>query len=527
MKNAKRRTAIPILSALLLSACTTLGPDYEEPKVDWLKDWQSDLYGQIGNSSAQNNLDLRFWWQTFNDPVLNRLIETAQRENQSLRIAGLRIIESRAILGIADGNLYPQLQKLNGSATRVKQSTKGGVADVDQSFNNYEASFDLGWELDFWGRFSRGIESADAAYFASVTSHQDAQVLLSAQMAELYFTYWTTLQRIEIARKNSAIQKRSFEITEKIFKSGQGSELDLQQAKTQYLATLATIPDLEAGQIKLRNSIGALLGRAPGMIPELAQVKGSLPDMAPLVIDAIPAQLLLRRPDVRTAAWQIAAQSAQIGIAKADYYPSITLFGSIAWSTNSLANSPQLSSIAGGPSLSWNLFDYGRIRNNVRLQDARLQQAIEAFQYKVVQAAREIDDAAITLVKTDEQQAVLTESLAAAERSLELANKRYQEGLADFQRVLEAQRVLFSQAERDLLNRGAHLNAVVSLYKAIGGGWVETPVEQLVPESTRDQMSARTNWGELLQTPLSSPPSSNFPSSDSANPSLNGAEISQ
>nr|AAP49326.1 Uvs055 [uncultured bacterium] len=341
-------------------------------------------------------------------------------------------------------------------------------------------------------------------------------------MADLYFNYWTTLQRIEIAHKNTAIQKRSFEITEKIFKSGQGSELDLQQAKTQYLATLATIPDLEAAQIKLRNAIGALLGRAPGLLPELAQVKGSLPQIESVVIDAIPAELLLRRPDVRTAAWQVAAQSAQIGIAKADYYPSIKLLGSIGWSTNSLANSPEVSSIAGGPSLSWNLFDYGRIRNNVRLQDVRLQQTIEAFQYQVVQAAREIDDAAITLVKTDEQQAVLSASLGAAERSLELANKRYQEGLADFQRVLEAQRVLFSQAERDLLNRGAHLSAVISLYKAIGGGWVTTPVEQLVPESVRDQMSTRTNWGDLLTSPLP-----NSPSPASIDPSLNEAETSQ
>lgn len=522
MKSAKQLAAIPILlaTALLLNGCTTLGPDFEEPKVEWLKDWQADLYGQIGNSTEQHNLDLRFWWQTFNDPVLNNLIETAQRENPSLRIAGLRIIESRAILGIADSNLYPQMQKLNGSATRIKQSSSGDGGD--QSVNNYEASFDLGWELDFWGRFRRGIESADAAYFASVTSQQDAQVLLSAQMADLYFTYWTTLQRIEIAHKNSAIQKRSFEITEKIFKSGQGSELDLQQAKTQYLATLATIPDLDAAQIKLRNAIGALLGRAPGLLPELAQVKGALPEMAPLVIDAIPAQLLLRRPDVRTAAWQIAAQSAQIGIAKADYYPSITLLGSIGWSTNSLANSPEISSIAGGPALSWNLFDYGRIRNNVRLQDVRLQQTIEAFQYKVVQAAREIDDAAITVVKTDEQQAVLADSLGAAERSLELANKRYQEGLADFQRVLEAQRVLFSQAERDLLNRGAHLSAIVSLYKAIGGGWVTTPIERLVPEFTRDQMSTRTHWGDLLTAPLS-----NSPSPASIDPSLNGTETLQ
>lgn len=527
MKTAKRLFAIPIpiLMALVFNGCTTLGPDFEEPKVEWLQDWQADLYGQIGNNTEQNNLDLRFWWQTFNDPVLNTLIETAQRENPSLRIAGLRIIESRAVLGIADSTLYPQLQQLNGSATRIKQSSSND--DADQSFNNYEASFDLGWELDFWGRFRRGIESADAAYFASVTSQQDAQVLLTSQMADLYFGYWTILQRIEIAHKNSAIQKRSFEITEKIFKSGQGSELDLQQAKTQYLATLATIPDLEATRTKLRNAIGALLGRPPGPVPELAQINKPLPTIAPVVIDEIPARLLLRRPDVRTAAWQIAAQSAQIGIAKADYYPSITLLGSIGWSTSTLSDSPEVTSIAAGPALSWNLFDYGRIRNNVRLQDVRLQQTIEAFQYKVIQAAREIDDSAISVVKAAERQTVLAASLAAAERSLDLANKRYQEGYADFQRVLDAQRVLFAQAEGDLLNRGAHLSAIVSLYKAIGGGWETTPIERLIPDPVRDQMSQRTNWGNLLTAPL---PNSPLPASAepaSADKPLNEAETSQ
>jgi NodT family efflux transporter outer membrane factor (OMF) lipoprotein len=495
-----------VVAALLLTACVTLGPDHEEPEVAWLNDWQPDLYGQLGNTEQQSYSDLSFWWQTFNDPVLNGLIEVARRESPSLRIAGLRIMESRAVLGIAGSNLYPQVQQLNGSAAYIESKSRNGGpgTDSDQSFGSYDTSFNLGWELDFWGRFRRGIESADAAFFASIASQQDAQVLLSAQVAELYFAYWTTLLRTSIARENAAIQKRSFEITEKIFRSGQGSELDLQQAKTQYLATLATIPTLETDQIRLRNALGALLGRAPGNLPELAVVDGPLPDPGPLKIDAIPAQLLLRRPDVRTAAWQIAAQSAQIGIAKADYYPSISLIGSIGWSTNSLDNSPETTSIAAGPSISWSLFDYGRIRNNVRLQDARLQLAIEAFQAKVIQAAREIDDAAISVVKTGEQRQILDDSLHAAERSLELANKRFHEGYSDFQRVLDAQRVLAAQAETVALNRGVQLGAIVGLYKALGGGWSAMPAEQLLPEPVRDQMNSRTKWGDLLTAPLPS-----------------------
>ena len=295
---------------------------------------------------------------------------------------------------------------------QVDQDQSGGSAPQDQSFTSYQAGYDIGWELDFWGRFRRGIESANAAYLASITSQQDAQVLLSAQVADLYFAYRTTMLRIDIAQQNAAIQKRSFEITEKIFKAGQDSELDLQQAKTQYLATLATIPDLEATLIQLRNALAALLGRKPGEVPELASVKGDLPAIEPLDIKGIPAQLLLRRPDIRTAAWQIAAQSAQIGIAKADYFPAITLLGSIGWSGTSLDASPDTRSLVAGPALTWNVFDFGRIRGNVRLQDARLQQSIEVFQNSVLQAAREIDDAAISVVKTAERQLVLDDALA-------------------------------------------------------------------------------------------------------------------
>ncbi|WP_200821168.1 TolC family protein [Oceanicoccus sp. KOV_DT_Chl] len=373
----------------------------------------------------------------------------------------------------------------------------------DKSFTRYSADLTIGWELDFWGRFRRGIESADAAFFASLANQQDVQVLLSAQMADLYFNYCTTLQRIAIANRNAEIQRRSLEITQKIFRAGQGSELDLQQAKTQYLATLSTIPGLEANLIALRNGIAVLLGRMPGDIMELQGISGNLPMTENIAVSEVPAKLLLRRPDVRVAAWQVAAQSAQIGVAEADFYPAISLFGSLGWTQSSLGDEGDTVSLIAGPSLTWNIFDYGRIRNNVRLQDARLQQAIEAFQIKVSQAAGEIDTAAVVVVKTTEQNRFLHDSVVSAERSLVLATTRYQEGYSDFQRVLDAQRVLFSQQERELLNRGAHLSAVVDLYRALGGGWqAATAVPELVPQSTRDTMQERTNWGGIFDETL-------------------------
>ncbi|MEM9620343.1 MAG: TolC family protein [Pseudomonadota bacterium] len=494
--------------SLLLAGCTTLGPDYQEPEVAWLGDWQTDLYGQIADTEQQTSQDLSFWWRLFDDPVLNRLIETAHQENLSLRIAGLRILESRAALGIADSTRWPQLQQIGGGVSGVHTSQHGGIAeDRSQSLTAYQSEFRVGWELDFWGRFRRSIEAADALFLSSITAYHDLQVLLSAQVADLYFTYRTLQQRIRIARMNAARQQRSFAITEKLFRAGQGSELDFQQANTQYLATLATIPDFEAALIRTRNALALLLGQPPhALIPLGVQTYNpdkstdGLPQVSPLRLQAMPARLLLRRPDIRTAAWQVAGQSAQIGIARADYYPAISLLGSIGWSGDSLSATPDTSRFVAGPGISWNIFDYGRIRNNVRLQDARLQQRIEAFQNSVLAAAREIDDAAIGVLKTAEQEAVLERSVAAAERSLELANTRYREGYADFQRVLDAQRALLSQADRHLVVRNANLSAVVQMYKALGGGW--TSNEGVVPAATQQQMQERTDWGELLEQPL-------------------------
>ncbi|MGB5745062.1 MAG: TolC family protein, partial [Sedimenticolaceae bacterium] len=245
----------------VLSACTTLGPDYEAPEVGWLDDWQTSFYGQIEAPKQDAKDDLRFWWRLFDDPVLNELIESAKQANPALRIAGLRILESRAQLGIAGSALYPQLQQLGAAASYVNNRRRGGaLPDKDEDFVSYQAGFNLAWELDFWGRFKRGIESADAAFFASIANQQDLQVLLNAQVAELYFAYRTAELRIEIAHENAAIQKRSYEITEQVYKSGEQSELDLQQAKTQYLSTLSTIPSLEISLVQTGNALATLLG---------------------------------------------------------------------------------------------------------------------------------------------------------------------------------------------------------------------------------------------------------------------------
>ena len=490
------------LSLLVLQACTNLGPDYEEPSVEWLDTWETDLYGQAQANTVKEE-DLAFWWQAFNDPVLNNLINTARRENPSLQIAGLAILESRALLGIATGSQYPQVQQASGSWARVDRWDTEGDDSWDRSdLNRYDAGFDIAWEIDFWGRWRRGVESADAAYFASITNQQNAQVLLAAQVAQAYYTYRTIARQIEIAQENGALQKRSLDITTRLYNSGQSAELDVQQAQTQYLATIATIPDLEIRLRQVENALSILLGRRPGDLPELAGLEATLPELAPVLIDDVPARLMMRRPDIRSSAWAVAAQSAQIGIAEAELYPSVSLFGTVGWSGNSLGNTNDSLSTAVGPSFTWKLFNYGRLKNNVRVQDARLQQAIEGYQLSVLVAAGEIDDAAISVVKTRDQQVLLADSLAAAERSLALSTKRYQEGYSDFQRVLTAQRARAAASASYVANQGAHINAVIAFYKALGGGWQPATADDLIPEDMRQAMAERTDWDDLLEAPV-------------------------
>ncbi|MBV2161358.1 TolC family protein [Achromobacter denitrificans] len=487
-----------VLGVIGLGGCVQLGPDFEPQREPWTDNWDTPALQQASRADAQP--DARQWWRIFDDPVLEYLIAQADANNSGLRIAGLRIMEARAQLGIARSGRYPQVQVVSGDALYVHRSSRSAEGNPrPSSFWQYSAGFDIGWELDFWGRFSRAIESADAAYFEAQANREDVLVLLHAQLADTYFTLRTTEARLRIARDNAVIQKRSYEITQKLYASGESDELDLQQAKTQYLTTLGTIPDFESQILQARNALAVLIGRPPGSIPQLAEKEAVVPLIDRAVLQDVPAKLLLRRPDIRAAELRIAAQSAQIGVAKADLYPSLTLLGSIAWTATSLAGTGGSLALLGGPALSWNVFDHGRLQNNVRVQDARLQQLIVAYQDDVRQAAREADDAASGLIKALERDGILRQSAQAAQRSLTLANALYREGYSDFQRVLDAQRALASQQDAYVANRGGAVGDLIALYKALGGGWHSE--EPVLDPATREQMQRRTDWGDLLVEP--------------------------
>ncbi|MHC8308968.1 efflux transporter outer membrane subunit [Pseudomonas sp. GT1P32] len=486
-----------LLGVLGLSGCVRLGPDFQSPKPTWIERWSSPALEQSSQRSL--NPDLRQWWQVFGDPVLDRLIAEADMNNSDLKIAGLRVMEARAQLGIAQSGRYPQLQQASADSLYINRRQSGGNNPQDSHFWQHSAGFDIGWELDFWGRFSRAIESADASYFAAQANYEDVLVLLRAQLADTYFSLRTTEARLRVARENAKQQKRNFEITEKLFNSGQQAELDLQQARTQYLGTLSTIPSFEDQLLRTRNALAVLIGQPPGALPQLIDNEGLIPLVDRAVLQDVPANLLLRRPDVRAAELNVAAQSALIGVAESDFYPSLTLLGSIVWSADTLNGTSRSLDLIGGPSLRWNLFDHGQISNNVRVQDARLQQLIEAYRDKVRQAAREADDAAYGLIKSLERESILREAEVAAKRSLVLASAQYREGYSDFQRVLDAQRALLEQQDNYLVSRSNAVSNVIALYKALGGGWYSD--QPIVDPATRQDMKKRTDWGDLLDEP--------------------------
>jgi NodT family efflux transporter outer membrane factor (OMF) lipoprotein len=494
VKAGLRRAAL-LAGALALAGCTTLGPDFAAPEAGIDKDWRSPSLGLVTTGPADGA-----WWLQFHDPALDALVTAAVAGNNSLKVAGLRVLEARAQLAGVQAARSPQAF-VGTAAAGYGGSAKGNLPIARNDFLYGSVGVSAGWEIDFWGRFRRGIESADAAYFASIANYEDFAIILRSEVARLYLSERTLEERLAVLKSNMALQERSVEITERLFREGAESELDVQQARTQLLSTQAAIPELEAGIIQTRNGLTLLLGRAPGDLPELALSPPQLPVLPAVIAADIPADLLRRRPDVRAAALRAGAQSAQIGLARAELYPSLSLVGSLGVTRTSLGGLSNSVDFGIGPSLRWNFLDLGRIRNNVRVQDARFQQTLAAYRDTVLQAATEVDSSAIALVKNREENDILAQSQAAAKRSLDLATLRYREGLQDFQRVLDAQAALLRQQDRYISNRGQVATDMVALHKALGGGLIGATEADFADAATRAAMAARTDWGKLLAPP--------------------------
>jgi NodT family efflux transporter outer membrane factor (OMF) lipoprotein len=500
-----------------LTGCTTVGPDFVPPVAPALEQWR-EADGKLVTRAPDEQL---LWWEAFGDPVLTRLVEAAYRENNNLKIAGLRVLQARAQLGIAVGYLYPQVQQLNGGASVTSASenaanTKGG----DLEFWEYNVGASVSWELDFWGKFRRAIESADANLLASISAYDNTLVLLVAQVANTYVAIRTAEEQLRVARDNVALQQRGLRIVEARFRGGDVGELDVLQATTQLLGTQASIPPLETGLQQARNALSTLLGRPPGGVEEiLGPQSGAIPAPPDTLAAGAPADLLRRRPDVRQAELAAAAQSAAVGVAEADLYPSFGLtgfFGVVAADQTDTTRTGDsgigqlfdASSVTffGGPYFSWNVLNYGRITNNVRVQDARLQQLLVNYQDTVLRAMKEVEDGMVEYLNSREQQRILEATEDSARRSLTLADVGYREGLSDFQRVLDAQGALLRAQSQVVAAHGTTARSAIDIYRALGGGWESRPGQGYVDEATRDEMRQRVNWGDLLDPSATEPP---------------------
>jgi len=508
---SRRMVWLALLIALLLSGCS-VGPNFVKPEAAVSPSWLDADDRRI----KQDPADYRTWWKTFNDPVLDRLIDQAYRGNLSLRIAGVRVLEARAQLGIAVGRLYPQTQQAFGSLQEIKTSERSVLGAIigpnpppraDNIFDYWQDQIGISasWEIDFWGRFRRAIESADANLLATVADYDSALVSLTADVTNSYIAIRTLEKRLNIARQNVETQKENLRIAEDRFRYGKASRLDTEQAKALLNDTSASVPTLETQLRQAKNSLCLLLGILPNDLTELLEGSSDVPVSPPEIVVGIPNELLRRRPDVRSAEYQAAAQSALIGVAKADLYPAFSLtgmFGFLSTNVNDFSLNDMFNwnarTFQFGPSVQWNIFNYGRITNNVRVQDARLEQLLIAYQNTVLKAHKEVEDALIAFLKAQERSEFLRRSTAAAKTTLDLAVEQYREGLKDFTTVLIAQQTLLIEQDNLTVTLGTLSSNLVAVYRGLGGGWEIREGNELVPPEVKEEMAKRTNWGSLL-----------------------------
>jgi NodT family efflux transporter outer membrane factor (OMF) lipoprotein len=490
-----------LLGVLAVAGCA-VGPKYVKPEVplnpEWAEQGDSLVDTHVSPDSA--------WWRAFNDPTLDQLIEKAYRQNLPLQVAGLRIFEARAELGIATGRQWPQVQAAFGSATAVGLSDHAANgAGLDREFWDYQIGFDAAWELDFWKKHSSGVKAEEANYLAQLANYDDALVTLTAEVARTYAVIRTFEVLIAQAQANVRIQEEGQRIAESRFRNGATSELDVTQATTLLESTRATIPQLEIGLLQSRNALSTLLGQPTGSVEELLTGATGIPAAPAQAAVGVPAELLRRRPDIRASEFAAMSQIERIGVAKADLYPSFALSGSIGTQSSSGAgfNAGSLFSAGSwfysfGPRFIWTLFNYGRIKNNVRVQDARFQQTLMNYRDTVFRAAQEVEDGLVGFLKSREATVSAANAAAAAQRSVDVAFVQYREGAVDFQRVLDAQRSLLEEQNTLARTQSSVATNYIALYKALGGGWELRINQPLVSDSTRIEMENRTNWGDAF-----------------------------
>jgi NodT family efflux transporter outer membrane factor (OMF) lipoprotein len=476
---------LTLAAAGAMTGCM-VGPDYQPPKTQAPEQWSETL---AGGETARSE-SLAAWWQGFRDPELDSLVQRALAASPDLRIADARLREARAGLGLRDAERLPELD-LGASASRAKQSRNQPLIGdslppgTPLTGDVFQSGFDASWELDLFGGRRRGVEAAQAELAAAGFGRADAQVTLAAEVARAYVAARGYQQRLAIARQNLAAQRDVVALAQDRHKQGLTSGLEPEQAATVLAQTEAQVPALESGLQTAIHHLGVLLGMTPGALGAELAAQAPIPAVPPQVPAGLPADLVRRRPDIRVAERRLAAASAQVGVATADLYPRFSLTGSFGYlSTNSgsLYSSPS-SAWSVGPSFRWPVFDAGRVRANIRVQDARQEQALAVYQKAVLAGFEDVENALVAYAKEQTRNRPLRAAVASSRNSLEISRQQFASGLTSFINVLDAERSLY-QAEDSLVQSDqAVVQNLIALYKALGGGWAEPAAQPLPAQS--------------------------------------------
>lgn len=453
-----------------LSSCVTVGPDYTAPKIDAPDNWQGNSPENLPAGKKDKNLAK--WWGNFNDPILTDLINRAIANNLSIKEAAVRLREARIRRGISEADKYPTVTS-SASATRSRTS--------NNSSNNYQAGFDASWEIDLFGGIRRSLEAYDADIQSAEESLNDTLISLVSEVALNYINLRLYQAELKITKASLKSQEETFEIVSWRYEAGLVTELDLKSSESTLEQTRSQIPDLQSSIDQAQNSIAVLLGCTPGTLKEELTPVKDVPVLQDTTINTgIPADLLRQRPDLRQAERDLAAQTARIGVAKADLYPQITLSGSIGISAANTGRLFESDSItrSTGPSISWPLFNYGSLKKNVEVQKAEAEQLQLQYKALVLSAFEEVENAISSCFYEQLKKEPLEKAVKAAERSLEISRIQYSSGLIDFQDLLESERSVLTLRNSLIQSEGQITINYITLYKALGGGWSSEATEK-------------------------------------------------
>lgn len=476
------RGGLTVFAGLVLSicGCTPLGdyvhngfkvgPNYHRPPAAVSDQWIDAADPRVSPDPAP----LVNWWQALNDPALTALVEGSYRQNLPLKEAAYRVLAARAQYGFAIGNFFPQQQQMTSDYTRrsVSESVANHQATPSKFFDVWDGGFNLSWEIDFWGRYRRSILSAKAQLNASVEDYDAVLVTLIGDVATAYIQLRTAEAAILVLQENVVLCRKIVEICKDRFKGGATSELDVQQAEALLGLIASFIPEQEILRREASNRLCVLIGiPAADLAGRIGP--GGIPPVNPYVALGIPANLLRQRPDVRRNERLVAAQSEQIGIATSNLYPHLYINGTIGVASSPIAQLFEPRSLTGGvgPSMQWNIFNYGRLVNQIHVQEAHFGELVAAYQNSVLVANEEVENGIVSFLQSQEQAKARAYAVKAARKAVEISLEMYQDGRTDLNRVFVVERELALQQRQYTRSLGDIDLGLVQIYRALGGGW--------------------------------------------------------